>query len=326
MKSKQFPRLSPEPILEASEYIHPVFLNTPYFYASHIIETIDVELYLKVETLNPLRSFKGRGSDYFFSCLPADVRHVVCASFGNFGQAIAYSAREKNIPVTVFAPIHANPLKLERMSKLGAHVILQGEDFEVVKAAAIAFAHECGGYFVADGGSPEISIGSGTIACEIIGEGGVDVVVIPVGNGSLINGMGTYFKHERPQTKVIGVVASGAPAFLRSHELHKVVASDKVSTIADGIAIRKPIEEAFLDMEAVVDEVWEVTDAQIIEAMRALAFKAGLIAEPAGAVALAGVMSHHSQLKDLRVAAIVSGANITEAQFLSFLADNTEKK
>lgn len=317
MKIKQ--RLSPQRILEASEYIHPVFLNTPYVYAGEIGDPLEIELYLKVETLNPLRSFKGRGCDYFFSKLPEGDIEIVCASVGNFGQGIAYAACEKKYPVTIFSSIHANPLKIERMQRLGAHVIQRGVDFEEAKLEAMEYARGRNCCFVGDGASREISEGAGTVGVEIVRMGRVDYVVIPLGNGSLINGMGTYFKYAMPETKVIGVVAEGAPSFLRSHESHKVVATEKVSTIADGIAIRKPIEEAFWDMEAVVDEIWEVSDEEIIDAMRALAFKSALIAEPAGAVSLAGVIRNHSKLKNLKVAAVVTGANITEEQFQNLL-------
>jgi threonine dehydratase len=154
-------------IAEASRVVDPIFLGAPQFVDPTLSRLLGRDLVLKVETLNPIRSFKGRGADYYMRQRSAG-QHVVCASAGNFGQAIAYAGRARSVAVTVYAAQQANPLKVERMRALGADVILQGDDFDVAKAAARRHAEEqadC--VFVEDGDDVAIAEGAGTIGVEL---------------------------------------------------------------------------------------------------------------------------------------------------------------
>lgn len=146
-------RLSLERIEQAARIIDPVFLHSPQFVCEPLGDELGVRLVLKIETLNPLRSFKGRGADYCISQLPADAR-LVCASAGNFGQAMAYACRKRSLALTVYASVNANPFKVERMRALGANVVLHGEDFDAAKIEARRFASQSGARMIEDSLDP----------------------------------------------------------------------------------------------------------------------------------------------------------------------------
>ena len=157
-------RLSLERIEEAARSIDPVFLDSPQYEAEVLGDELGLRLVCKVEMANPIRSFKGRGTDYLLHRLGGEAERLVCASAGNFGQGLAYAARKRNVPLTVFASENANPAKVESMRRFGAEVRLEGEDFDEAKAAARALAGSEGWRFVEDGREAEIAEGAGTIA------------------------------------------------------------------------------------------------------------------------------------------------------------------
>ena len=158
--------LRPETIEQAAKVIDPVFLNTPQFESDALNEALGMSLVVKVETLNPIRSFKGRGTDYFVN-QHGDASVFVCASAGNFGQGMAYACRKRGVPLTVFAAESANHFKLERMRHLGAEVKLAGHDFDAAKETARAYAEQNGAVFVEDARDPETAVGAGTIGLEL---------------------------------------------------------------------------------------------------------------------------------------------------------------
>jgi threonine dehydratase len=156
-----------ENIDEAARCVEPAFLNSPHVVDASMTHRIGSELILKLEMFNPVRSFKGRGADYFMRGVGPGA-HVVCASAGNFGQAIAYTARARGIRATVFCAEGANPVKVTRIRDLGAEVRLGGADFDAAKDVARAYAADKEGrLFVEDGREPRISEGAGTIAPEL---------------------------------------------------------------------------------------------------------------------------------------------------------------
>src|SRR5215213_3568639 len=160
-------RLSIERIERAHTIIDPVFTHSPQLVAEHLGEILGVKLVLKIETLNPIRSFKGRGADLLVQSIQMPAQ-LVCASAGNFGQAMAYAAQKRGIPLTVYAGTKANTYKIERMRKLGAQVILHGNDFDAAKLEARRMANEKGYRFVEDGADIETLEGTGTIALELL--------------------------------------------------------------------------------------------------------------------------------------------------------------
>jgi threonine dehydratase len=309
--------ISVDRIREAAGLIDPVFLNTPQFDCEPLSKRMGVATVLKVECVNPIRSFKGRGADHLVKRLGGR-QPIVCASAGNFGQGMAYACRKSDLRLTVFAATSANPLKVERMRALGATVVIEGEDFDAAKDAARRHAEERGELYVEDGLLGAIAEGAGTIAMELTRDAAPDAVFVPLGNGSLVNGIGTWLRHAAPSTRVVAVCAAGAPAMELSWRAGRPVTAP-ITTIADGIAVRVPVPEALEIMRTTVDEVMLVTDEEIRDAMRMLLIDAGLVVEPAGAAGVAAIMQRRSTLAGLRVATPLCGGNLTEGQVRDWL-------
>lgn len=312
-------RLRLENILRARGLIDPVFLHSPQYDCEPLSEALSCRVILKLETANPIRSFKGRGAGFLIASRAGggqlEGRRVVGASAGNWGQALAYACRSQGIPLTLFAATTANPLKVARMRALGAEMVLTGHDFDAAKEAGEAHAKATGGLWVADGLDPEAAEGAGTIAVELL-EGPVrpDAILVPLGNGALLTGIARWSKAVSPATQIIGIQASGADAMEKSWRTGTLVFPPSISTIADGIGVRVPIAEAVADMNGIVDDVLLVEDDQIISAMRLLFRTAGLLAEPSGAAAIAALLAHTERFRGKTVAAIICGSNLTDGQ------------
>ena len=299
--------------------IDPVFLDSPAIRGSSLDDVLDAELVLKVETLNPIRSFKGRGTEALVARLTHE-QPLVCASAGNFGQGLARAAARRGRPVTVFAAERANPLKVAAMRRLGAEVILRGADFDAAKDEARAHAERSGSFYVEDGALPEIAEGAGTIALELTETGEPpEVALVPLGNGALVTGMGTWLRHAAPRTRVVAVVAAGAPSMRLSFEQARIVSTPSAETIADGIAVREPVPYALETMRDVVDEVVTVRDEDILRAMRLAHEHLGLVVEPAGAAGLAALVAHASRWSGALVATPLCGGNVTTEQARDWL-------
>lgn len=310
-------------VREAAGVIDPVFGNTPQFVSDPLSDALGLRLLCKVESLNPIRSFKGRGTSYLLHRLVADAasggempRELVCGSAGNFGQGLAYAARRRGLPVTVFAATSASPLKVARMRELGAHVELAGHDFDAAKDAARDYVRgRAGARFIEDGHEPAIAEGAGTIALELDRwPEPIDVALVPLGNGALLAGVGLWLRAHRPATRVIGVCAAGAPAMADSWRAGRVVVAPAADTIADGIAVRVPVPAALDDLRGVLDEVVLVDDAAIVEAMRLLFDSLGIVVEPAGAVGVAAALAHGARFAGRLVATPLCGGNVTREQ------------
>lgn len=295
-------------IAQAASEIDPVFRDSPQFVDEQLCAALGRRTIVKVETANPTRSFKGRGTDYLMRTLDPKLK-VVCASAGNFGQAVAYSGRSRGMAVEVFVPTDVNPLKVERMQSLGATVTIIGNDFETAKQHARQKAEEKSGFiFVEDGADPAISEGAGTIGVELLRSGTIDTIVLPVGDGALITGVGTWVKDRSPKTKIVGVCATGSPAMVESWRAGRSIATAEANTIADGIAVTVPIAKSVERMQAVVDDMVLVDDAQLLDAMRLAVTTLGLVLEPAGAAGLAAIRVHN--LPGDRLATVLTGSNV----------------
>lgn len=301
------PPLSLDHIEDAAATIDPAFRQTPQFTDAALSERIGTELVVKVETLNPIRSFKGRGADYLMRNLAGDAR-IVCASAGNFGQAMAYAGGARNVPVRVFAATTANAAKVARMRQLGADVVLAGDDFDDAKDAARSYADDRPGcLFVEDGHEPRIAEGAGTIGLELAALA-IDVLLVPVGNGALISGVARWLKARSPHTQIIGVCAAGAPAMADSWRAGRPVSSPPAATMADGIAVRVPVPAAVEWMRDTVDDVVLVGEDQLLAAMLTVRDTLGLLIEPSAA---AGLAAATGQYPGQRVATIITGANLS---------------
>jgi threonine dehydratase/peptide deformylase len=313
-------RLSLTRIAEAARSIDPVFLRSPALVCEPLSERARCALTLKVETINPIRSFKGRGADYFVAkaALAGERGPLVCASAGNFGQAMAYACRKRAIAVTVFVAHGASPLKIARMRTLGATVIEAGDDLEAAKAAARAWSTDRGARFVEDGREAYVSEGAGSIAVELFAAGAaLDQVVVPVGDGALINGMARWIKAASPATRVIGACSRGAPALHDSWRRGPgapLVVHDSADTIADGIAVRAPVDAAVADIHGLVDDMLLVDDDALVLAMRLVHAHAGLVTEPSGVAGLAAILGNPRAFEGTTVATVLTGSNVTHEQ------------
>jgi threonine dehydratase len=312
-------RLSVERIAEASRIIDPVFLDSPQFLAESPGRELGCRLVVKVETMNPIRSFKGRGTEFLTASLEGKP-HLTCATAGNFGQGMAWSARKRGFPITVFSATTANPLKVERMRALGAEVRQVGRDFDEAHQAATEFAAATGARLVEDGRDVEIAEGAGTIGSELVRwPEPFDSVVVPLGDGALLAGIARWVKAHSPTTRMVGVCAAGAPAMERSWRTGKLC-DLPAHTIADGIAVTSPFAEALSDITGVIDEVVLVDDDSIVAAIRRAHGDLGVVLEPAGAAALAAVMTHPGHFRGQLAGVVLSGGNATAEQLAKWLA------
>jgi threonine dehydratase len=214
----------------------------------------------------------------------------------------------------VFASVNASRLKLARMRALGATVIESGDDFDAAKDAARDHARQNAIEFVEDGQALAITEGAGTIAVELANAVTLDTLLVPLGNGALLAGVATWMRAVSPSTRIVGVVAEGAPAMMRALTGIQVDLTVPVSTIADGIGVRVPVPEAVDDLRALFDDLVAVSEDAIVAAMRGLLAHAGLVVEPAGAVGVAAMISAaHGAFGD-RVGTILCGGNVTTEQ------------
>jgi threonine dehydratase len=316
-------RLSLERIERAARVIDPLFRDSPQFDCEPLSQALGVpSLQLKLETANPLRSFKGRGADFFMHETAASLagRALACATAGNWGQAMAWVCRARGRPLVVYSATTANPLKVERMRAMGAEVRLFSDDFDAAKAEARRFCAETGAVFVEDGQHAAISEGAGTIGLELLRRGApFDTLLLPLGNGALATGIGRWVKAHAPAVRVVAVAAAGADAMAASWHEGRVVERAAVHTIADGIAVRVPVPEAVADMRGTVDEVLLVSEDAIERAMRLTFQHAGLVVEPAGVVGIAALLEH-AGLRGGRAATVLCGSNLTAEQIARWLA------
>ena len=304
--------LSLDNIARAARDIDAVFRGTPQFEAEALGKRIGARIVLKVETANPVRSFKGRGADFYMREQPRPPAAIVTASAGNFGQGLAWAARARGVALTVFAAETANPLKVERMRSLGAVVELRGVDFDEAKSHARAFGGARGVRFVEDGREPAIAEGAGSIAVELCNwPEPIGAVIVPLGNGALLGGIGAWMKARSPATRVVGVCASRAPAMRESLLSGRPVESASANTIADGIAVRVPVPEALDYLRPVVDEVMLVSEDSLLAATRIVMEETGLLAEPAGAAGIAALLEYPALRAAGLVATPLCGSNVT---------------
>jgi len=313
-------RLSVERIEQAAGMIDPVFLNSPQFRAEPLEKQLGSRVVVKVETLNPIRSFKGRGAEYFAATLEGRP-HLACATAGNFGQGMAFAARKRGLPLTIFASVTANPLKVERMRALGAEVRLVGENFKAAHSAAKQFAAEAGAQLIEDGRIPAISEGAGTIGLELLQwPDPFDAILVPLGDGALLGGVARWVKAHRPATQMIGICASGAPAMERSWRARQAQELDRAETIADGISVQNPYPEAVDDIIGLADDILLVEDHALVSAMQQAHQELGIVLEPSGAAGLAALVTYRERFKGQLIGTILTGGNVTAEQMRQWLS------
>ena len=273
----------------------------------------DCELYLKPENLQITGSFKVRGSAYKIAMLTDEEkrRGVIACSAGNHAQGVALAATKNGIKSLICLPDSAPISKVEATKGYGAEVCLVEGCYDDAYAKALELRDSEGYTFVHPFDDENVIAGQGTIALEILNDlDNIDAIVVPIGGGGLISGIAYTVKQIRPSVKVYGVQAVGAPSMYNSVKDGEIECLSSVSTIADGIAVKKPGENTFRYVSEYVDEVALVSDDEVSSAILALIEKQKMIAEGAGATAVAAIMFDKFNLKGKRVVAVVSGGNI----------------
>lgn len=273
----------------------------------------DAEIYLKPECLQHTGSFKLRGAYYKISQLTPEEksRGVIACSAGNHAQGVALGATHNGIKALICLPAGAPISKIEATKRYGAEVCLVPGVYDDAYAKAIELRDKHGYTFVHPFDDPKVIAGQGTIGLEIIEEmPDVDAIVVPIGGGGLISGIAFAVKTLRPDIKIYGVQAAGAPSMEESLKKAKIQHLDSVSTIADGIAVKEPGVNTFELCSKYVDEVVTVTDDEIASAILYLVEKQKLVSECAGAVPLAAVMAGKIPVEGKKVVCMVSGGNI----------------
>jgi threonine dehydratase len=305
-------RLDTARIRAARRVIDPVFLGTPLYRCEALEPALGCTVSIKLETANPVRSFKARGTEVVTGKLAGDGSPaVVCASAGNLGQALAWSGRGRGLQVTVVASRFAPAAKLDRIRALEARLELVDGDIEVARERAAAIARNDGIRLVEDSLDIETCEGAATIGLELTGTvPSFDAVLVALGGGALATGVGHVLKAQAPDVEVICVQPLGAPAMTHSWRQRRVVTTGPTSTIADGVAGRHPIPAVLDDLLLVADDAVLVSEASIIAGMRMLLDHAGLVVEPSAALGIAAILEDHDRFAGRHIVTIVCGSNV----------------
>ena len=313
------PELTEAAVRAAHPRIDPAFTSSPQYVHEGLSRRLGVPVIVKVETVNPIRSFKGRGTWIVMHALAEEgrvgpERAVVAASAGNFGQGVAYAARAIGVPVVIFASNRANPGKVERMRALGATVTLVGEDFDDARGASEAYAAAHGAELLVDGDDPRISTGAATLALELtdaVAAGHLPspaVIAVPVGNGALINGVGGWLRATLPTCRVVGMQAEAAPSMTLSWRAGRPIDTPTVATYADGIAARVAIPNAVRLMDGRVDDMVLLSEDALHAAQDELSAELAITVEGAAAASWAGLLAGEEPAGPAVV--IVTGSNV----------------
>lgn len=303
--------LTLDKIYHANFVLKNVIRKTDVIYAPHICE--DAEIYLKTENLQITGSFKVRGAYYKMSQLTPEekARGVIACSAGNHAQGVALAAQKNGIKAVICLPDGAPISKVEATKSYGAEVCMVKGVYDDAFARAQELRDEKGYTFIHPFDDELVIAGQGTIALELCDQiPDLDAVIVPIGGGGLISGVAFTLKALNPDIKVYGVQAQGAPSMLAAHRSGTIGTLSSVSTIADGIAVKRPGDLTFEICENCVDEIVTVTDDEISAAILALMEQQKLVTEGAGAAAVAAAMFHKLPIQGERVACVLSGGNI----------------
>ncbi len=298
-------------IYRASNVLRQVVRKTDMVYAPKLRPGADI--YLKTENLQFTGSFKLRGAYYKMSKLTDEEKAhgVVACSAGNHAQGVALAAQKSGIKATICLPDGAPISKIEATKSYGADVCLVEGVYDDAYKKALSLRDECGYTFIHPFNDEDVIAGQGTIALEIEDQlPALDAVIVPIGGGGLISGVAFAMKAINPNVKVYGVQAAGAPSMFNSVRDGEIEELPSVSTIADGIAVKKPGDVTFDICSKYVDKIVTVTEDEIAAAILALMEQHKLVTEGAGAVAVAAAMFGKLDVDGKKVVCLLSGGNI----------------
>ena len=297
---------------DARRELRKVLRHTPLIPAPRF--STDAEVYIKPENLQVTGSFKVRGAYYKIATMTPEEksRGVIACSAGNHAQGVALGSQVNNIPAKIFVPSTAPISKVEATKRYGAEVVLIDGIYDDAYAAACAEVEKTGAMFVHPFDDDDVIAGQGTIGLEILEDmSSVEAVIVPIGGGGLASGIAVAIKTLNPNCKVYGVQAAGAPSMAESYHAKNILATPSVKTFADGIAVKRPGDKTFDYCSKYLDDIVTVTDDEIATAIVMLMEGQKLIAEGAGATALAAIhFKKQPQIKGKKVVALLSGGNI----------------
>ena len=299
-------------ILRARELVRKYVLPTRLVPAASLSADSGAAVYLKLENEAPTGSFKCRGAIHAISerLARGPVAGVVTSSTGNHGAAVAYAARILGLPATIFLPARPNPVKRARIAELGATIMEAGRDYNEAGEHAARYAQKHHWYFVEDGRE-----GPGTIACEIFEQlPATGVIYVPVGDSTLIRGVGFAAKELNSRVRLIGVQAERAPAYYLSWKERRLITTETADTIADGLAVRCPVAENVEAVRELVEEIRLVSEEEMLAAVYRLLLREHTVAEPSGAAATAAFLQRGRRHAGEAVVLLVTGSNITSEQ------------
>lgn len=302
--------LTLETIREAAAELQGEIVRTPLSHSRKLSERADAELSFKFENLQFTGSFKDRGALVKLRSLDSEQRErgVIAMSAGNHAQAVAYRASQLGIPATIVMPLHTPNVKVERTRQFGAEVVLQGEDLAEAGDVAEEIVRERGLTLIHPYDDERIVAGQGTVALEVLeADPELQSLVVPVGGGGLIAGIATAAKAMRPEIEVVGVQASRYPSMRQALDGEPIDCGH--STIAEGIAVKRPGEFTLPIVRELVDDVLLVEEADLEQAVQLLLEQEKTVAEGAGGAGLACVLQHRERFRGRRVGVVISGGN-----------------
>ena len=315
------PQVTYDDVLAAREFLASYLRPTPLIRREALCEALGIDVLLKCESALPTAAFKVRGGLNLLGRDPRAKPGVIAASTGNHGQSLSYAGRTFGIPVTIVAPVGANPLKLVAMRAYGATIIEHGVDYDEAREECERRAVATGVRYVHSGNEPYLIAGVGTAALEVLEERpDVDVLIVPIGGGSGAAGACIVAKHLRPNVRVIGVQSSGAPAAYLSWRDRRPQVGGPIRTFAEGLATRTSFDLPQRILIDLLDDFVLVEDEDIYRAMRLLLLAGHQLAEGAGAAATAAAWKLQGQLRRKTVAVWISGANATADSMTKALA------
>ncbi|HEL2058601.1 TPA: threonine ammonia-lyase IlvA [Streptococcus suis] len=306
-------------VQQAHETLQNVVVRTSLDYDRYLSEKYGAQIYIKRENEQPVRSFKIRGAYYAISELSQEqkAQGVVCASAGNHAQGVAYTCKEMGIPATIFMPVTTPQQKIGQVRFFGGvqvDIKLVGDTFDESAKAAQAYTQETGKIFIDPFDDQNVQAGQGTVAVEMLEQAremaiSFDTILVPVGGGGLIAGVSAYIKDQAPDTKIIGVEASGARSMKAAFDKGRPIKLETIDKFADGIAVQKVGKTTYEVARKHVDQLVGVDEGWISETIIDLYSKQGIVAEPAGAATIAALDVVKDQIKGKVVCCIISGGN-----------------
>ncbi|MCT2534257.1 threonine ammonia-lyase [Aquibacillus koreensis] len=294
-------------------YLKSTIHRTPLTTSSSIDNMTNKHVYFKMENQQKTGAFKIRGASYKIAQLTIEEasRGVIAASAGNHAQGVALAAAKRGIDAKIFMPEHTPEAKIEATMNYGATIVLQGDSFQEAYEAAVLEQKRTGSTFIHPFDDYDIMAGQGTIAFEMLEQATqLDTIIVPIGGGGLIAGIAVAAKHLKPTIKIIGVQATGASATYNCFHKHGLTSLSNVSTIADGIAVKKAGELTFPIIKNYVDNIVTVTDEDIAMAMVYMLERKKSLIEGAGASAFAALLAHGDNIHSDHCGIIVSGGNM----------------